>query len=340
LPNEFKSAIVNPLFKGKGDCTSLDDYRGICCLPPIAKVFERILNLQIVSYFENNNLFCSNQHGFRANHSCETALISIIDHWKNAINNKMINLALFIDFKKAFDLVNHELLLLKLFHYGFDNDSLALVRNYFENRSQVTKLESYISQPADILLGAPQGSALSGTWFDIFINDAGFLCELFSILFADDTTLSDSNSSVEQLIAKFKFKLEPVLEWTRANQMFINWNKTKFMFLHNKKSAFFPNEIQIGNEKVEVVHSFKLLGIVIDECLNFKSYIKALKKTVNTKLYSIKKLFFLSKNVKSHFFKAFIQPHFDYCAALAVYLNKIQLNSIEKIPKSCFIPAS
>ena len=333
LPNEFKSAIVNPLFKGKGDCASLDDYRGICCLPPIAKVFERILNQQIVSYFESNNLFCANQHGFRANHSCETALISIIDHWKNAINNKEINLALFIDFKKAFDFVNHDLLLLKLFHYGFDNDSLALVRNYFQNRSQVTKLEKYVSSPADILLGAPQGSALSGTWFDIFINDAGFLCQLYAILFADDTTLSESNSSVEQLVSKFKTRLEPVLNWTTANQMFINWNKTKFMFIHNKNNVFLPNEILIGKEKVEVVHSFKLLGIVIDEYLNFKSYINALKKSVNIKLYSIKKLFFLSKNVKSHFFKAFIQPHFDYCAALAIYLNKTQLNSIEKFQK-------
>ena len=111
------------------------------------------------------------------------------------------------------------------------------MRNYFQNRSQVTKLDNYISPPAEILLGAQQSSTLSGPWFNIFINDAGFMCEFFAIHFADDTTLSDSNSSVEQLIAKFKFKLEPVLEWTRANQMFINWNKTKFMFLHKKKTS-------------------------------------------------------------------------------------------------------
>jgi len=197
FPAEFKSAIVNPLFKGKGDATLVDDYRGICCLPPIAKVFERILNRQFVHYFEANNLFCSNQHGFRASHSCETALLSVIDHWKSAIENKKINLALFVDFKKAFDLVNHDLLFLKLFHYGFDNNSLALIRNYFQNRSQVTKIDSYFSSPADILLGAPQGSALSGTWFDIFINDLSFSCKLYSVLFADDTTLSESNSSVE-----------------------------------------------------------------------------------------------------------------------------------------------
>jgi retron-type reverse transcriptase len=118
---------------------------------------KRIFIIKIVHYFEANNLFCSNQHGFRASHSCETALLSVIDHWKSAIENKQINLALFVDFKKAFDLVNHDLLFLKLFHYGFDNNSLALIRNYFQNRSQVTKIDSYFSSPADILLRAPQG---------------------------------------------------------------------------------------------------------------------------------------------------------------------------------------
>lgn len=104
IPIEFKTAIVNPLFKGKGDPLSMDDYRGICCLPPIAKVFERILNKQVVKYFETNNHFCDNQHGFRVNHSCETALISIVDYWKDLLGKNEIILALFLDFKKAYDL--------------------------------------------------------------------------------------------------------------------------------------------------------------------------------------------------------------------------------------------
>ena len=124
-----------------------------------------------------------------------------------------------------------------------------------------------------------------------------------------------------------------MLNWCNSNQMFINWHKTKFMFIHNKKNAFMPNSITIGNDEIEVVQSFKLLGIIIDASLLFTDCIKAMKKSINTKLYSFKKLFFLSKSVKSHFFKAFIQPHFDYCSALAVYLNKTQLKNIEKFQK-------
>ncbi len=241
---------------------------------------------------------------------------SVIDHWKSAIENKQINLAFFVDFKKAFDLVNHDLLVLKLFHYGFDNNSLALIRNYFQNRSQVTKIDSYFSSPANILLRAPQGREAK-----------------YSVLFADDTTLSESNSSVEPLISSYKSKLEPMLNWCNANQMFINWRKTKFMFIHNKKNAFMPNSIAIGNDEIEVVQSFKLLGIIIDASLLFTDCIKAMKKSINIKLYSFKKLFFLSKSVKSHFFKAFIQPLFVYCSALAVYLNKTQLKNMEKFQK-------
>jgi len=105
------------------------------------------------------------------------------------------------------------------------------------------------------------------------------------------------------------------------------------MFLHNKKSIILPEIISFGNEQVEVVHSFKLLGVMIDEKLDFKDFIKATKKSINVKLYSFKKLYYLSRNVKSHFFKAFIQPHFDYCSALTIYLNKTQVNSIEKFHK-------
>ena len=205
--------------------------------------------------------------------------------------------------------------------------------NFFKDRSQITRIESYYTEPVIIKDGTPQGSGLSGTCFDIHINDLAYLLKLFAILFADDTTLSERNSSVDKLIADFKIKFEPTLDWCKNNRLFINWSKTKAMFLHNKKSIILPERISFGSEHVEVVHSFKLLGVMIDEKLNFNDFIKTTKKSVNVKLYSFKKLYYLSKNVKSHLFKAFIQPHFDYCAALTVYLNKTQVNSIEKFHK-------
>ena len=109
-------------------------------MQPIAKVFEKVLGAQVVYYFEVNNLFCSDHHGFRSNHSCETALQSILDSLKVSIANKQIVLSLFIDFKKSFDLINPNLLFLKLFHYGFDNCSLNIFKNYIKDQSQVIKI--------------------------------------------------------------------------------------------------------------------------------------------------------------------------------------------------------
>ena len=137
IPHDLKCAIAFPLLK-KGDITNCDNYRGISVLSSFAKVFEKLIAVQITHYFVDNNLFCNVQHGFRSGRSCETALQTILEKWKTSVERKEIVLALFIDFKKAFDLVDPKLLL-KLFHYGFDNASYNLLNNYFSNRNKITR---------------------------------------------------------------------------------------------------------------------------------------------------------------------------------------------------------
>ncbi len=146
MPTEWKTAIAVPLFKkGAPNC-----YRSISLLAPVAKFYEKILANNMLEYFNNNNLFCSEQHGFRSDYSCETALQCIVDHWKRLIDEKSIIIAIFIDFTKAFDLVKQKLLLRKLFHYGFDNKALKLIENYFGDRSQITKVNNTLSDAMPI----------------------------------------------------------------------------------------------------------------------------------------------------------------------------------------------
>ena len=332
--NDWKHAIISPLFKGKGARDELDNYRGISILQVIAKLFERILCTQITAHFDRNCLFVDQQHGFRTNHSCETALHSILDLWKCNISQKKVNLALFIDFKKAFDLINPRLLFLKLFHYGFDNNSLALLTDYFKDRKQKTKIGSEFSSSVDLMIGVPQGSVLGPLLFLIYINDLVYSVDMHSCLFADDTTLSVSGDNVAQTILDFSKKLNPFLDWVKFNQLTINWSKTKLMFITKQRCAR-PSSLIIDGFNVEVVDEFKLLGITIDHNLLFNKYADCLKSTVNQKLYSIKKLFYLSLNIKVQFFKTFIQPHFDYCSSLAVYFNKTLVNRIERFYNIC-----
>ena len=127
FPNEFKQAIVTPLYKNKGSIEDLTNFRTICTLPPINKIFEKILVEQMRLYFDMNGLFFAGQHGFRKFHSCESALHELLTKCFDNMDKRLINMLLFIDFKKAFDVIDWQLLLVKLLNYGFSNSAIRLI---------------------------------------------------------------------------------------------------------------------------------------------------------------------------------------------------------------------
>ena len=194
IPNEWKSAVVTPLLKG-GNASDVNNYRGISVLPPLAKVFEKLLASQILIYLNINKILFNGQHGFRPGHSCESALHEMISDFNSIRDRGEIGLCLLIDFRKAFDLVDSVLLLNKLFHLGFNNSSLSLIKNYFENRSQTVKVNGCASASLPIRLSIPPGSCLGPLFFILFINDLPFFVNGFkSKLFADDTSLYMASS--------------------------------------------------------------------------------------------------------------------------------------------------
>ena len=190
LPDECKQAIVTPLFNGKGSAEFRDNYRGINILSPIAKIIERIIAILVMSFFDDNNLFSENQHGFRSKNSCETALQTIVDKRKEQISDKKIVASLFIDFRKAFDLINPKLLFRKLFHYGFSNKAIKFFTDYFTNRKQITRVNTETSDELSLDIGVPLGSVLGPILILIYINDLSLSIDLSNTLFADDTTIS------------------------------------------------------------------------------------------------------------------------------------------------------
>jgi hypothetical protein len=332
LPCDFKTALVTPLYKKKGNKEDVNNYRGISVIPPAAKAFEKIIADQINEYLSNNNILFENQFGFRVNRSCEQALHEILTRMNRVRNRLLVGLFLFIDFRKAFDLVDALLLLNKLRLYGFSINAINLIKNYFSGRKQKVKIDSTFSQLCDNLLGVPQGSILGPLFFLIFINDLPYYLKKFlSFLFADDTSLFLSDNDLDQLLLEFNKSIDSLITWCYFNRLDINWDKTELMFFTQKREIDFPKSIMIQNKTINVIDQFKLLGIIIDNDFTFLPQVASLRNKINQRLFSIKKIFFLENSVKLQFFKTFILPYFDYCSTLLIYYPK---STIQKIMNS------
>jgi len=218
--------------------------------------------------------------------------------------------------------VDSNLLISKLFHYGFDTSSLFLIADYFKNRQQITKINNSSSKPNVVLLGVPQGSILGPLFFLIYINDLIYFINAASAkLFADDTTLYHSGVDLSEIINYFSKIINDLLLWCKNNRLDINWTKTFLMVFTNKRIKI-PDSICFKEIEIKCVNEFKLLGITIDSKLSFNTHVSNLGRIINSKLFSIKRLFYLSTSVKVQFFKTFILPYFDYCLTLSIYFNK------------------
>ena len=272
FPEELKTGCITPIHK-KGDKTNVSNYRPVCSLSPFSKILEKIVNMRMLNFIDKYNIISSTQFGFRKKLSTETALLSLTDYIHNGLTLKHNVGAIYMDLSKAFDVMNHDILKLKLEHYGFRGNFLNFLMSFVCDRKYFVNVNGLNSKTNTVNIGVPQGSTLGPLLFLLYVNDMKFSSSLLKFVqFADDTTLGYSCKDFYQLQQTLEIEGNKVMEWLLANKLLVNLTKTHVMLFSLKRNI--PKlSIKINNSELEEVSETNFLGVQIDNKLNWKAHI-------------------------------------------------------------------
>ena len=332
-PSDWKIFIVSPIHK-KDSETLKSNYRSVSALPAVSKTAERVIFDQLYEF--SLNFLSGNLSGFLKGHSCTTALLETCEDIRENLDSSEYSAAITIDLSKAFDSINHNLLLAKLSAYGVTEDALQLVRSYLTGRKQHVKIDGNLSDWQIVKWGVPQGSILGPLLFNIYINDVNFSHISCSLRFyADDTTRYFSSPSPSILQTNLQNNLGLLASWFHKNFLAINHRKSQSILFHK---TILPTPFVIDNDVPDSVTQIKLLGVTIDNLLSFQAHVKEICRKVNAKvsiLRRIRKL--IPLDIMIRLYKAFILPHFEYAFALRTLLNHPRLTAYEEFLKMVHI---
>ena len=322
FPDKLKVAKVIPLPKGN-DLTDPNNYRPISVLSIISKPLEKHIHTHLLRYLDRFTLLRPSQSGYRPNHSCQTALAHMTNNWLYNINNCNMTGAVFLDLRKAFDLIDHDILLQKLSVYLKDFDSLSFFKSYLENRQQCVFAHGKLSSCGHLQSGVPQGSVLGPLLFCLYINDLPLHITNLSTscdMFADDTTLYTAGSDVNQIQSSLQSSLQEVSSWCHLNRMLIHPQKTKCMLISTRQQLQNlppPLSLSIGSSAVEQVSEHRVLGVLLDDRFQWEAYTDQLCKKLSQNLFLLSKLkHFVDVDTRKLFFNAHIKSQVDYVSSV------------------------
>ena len=319
-PDDWKLAKVFPVFKA-GERNDPNNYRPISILSTISRVFEKLVYEQIYNYLIKHNLLDSRQSGFRSLHSTVTALLDLTNQWCFNIDRGLVSGILFLDLKKAFNTVDHQLLLTKLEYIAIRGHALEWFKSCLVNRFQVVYTNGVLSEKAILRCGVPQGSILGPLLFLIYINDLTTMADYATVrMYADDTNMNFTACSIPELQHDMDIDLQFLQSWLIANRLTLNVLETEFMLVGSRQRvATLTQELDLSINGISLkrVNRSKCLGVEIDEFLTWDAHIFSVSKKVSSGIGVLKKIkpFVPTSNLIS-VYQSIVEPYLDYCSVV------------------------
>ena len=338
FPDELKCADVTSLPKN-GPSNSRTNFRPISVLPTVSKLFDRIMDKQIVAYITPflSSFLCGFRKGFNAQH----ALVRLLEKFKISLDEGGKAGAVLMDLSKAFDCIRHDLLIAKLHAYGFSREALTLINNYLTNRQQRVKVNGSFSSWKSVVRGVPQGSVLGPLLFNIYINDLLLFIQDSDICnYADDTTIYTCNKNLDDIVHKLENDCTIALKWFADNFMKLNADKCHLLVLGQRCDD--PVTVRIGSANVVNSYEEKLLGVQIDSKLSFENHVSKLCQKASNKLYALARISpYMDQRKLRTLMRASITSQFQNCPLIWMFhsrqlnkkINKIQERALRIIYK-------
>lgn len=335
FPSCLKHATVIPIYK-KGQKYSISNYRPISTLSFLSKIFERVIYSRLINFFDKYEVIVPHQYGFRPGKSTCDPILRFTDNVYSALNSGNSAMAVFLDFSRAFDTVNHAILLDKLECSGVRGKVLMWFRTYLTGRSQAVRVADSVSRRVDISTGVPQGSILGPLLFNLYINDMCKSSSLLSFLhYADDTTILLTGSNLNSLATSMTAELSLLDVWLRANILSLNISKTNLMIFSNRRYDDLPN-VMLNNSTIARVDRVQVLGIFIDSRLSFVHHFQHVINKCSRTCAIMRKTsnFVPLKNIRQ-IYLCLVYPYLLYCVELWYKSSRTMLVRLERVQNRC-----
>ena len=317
----------------KGKLSDPSNWRPITQTPIFAKIFEKLIHRRLLNYFEENDILTPYQYGFRPGRSTQESIFDLIKVIYSGLNNKKLIATVCLDVCKAFDCINHDLLVHKLRKIGFSNGTISWFQSYL-SRSQIVKFKDTFSEPLTVRSGIGQGTILGPLIFIFYINDIVCSTGCLKInMYADDCILFNSGNNWPRMSVNVQSELSNVYHWCQRNRLKLSETKSKVLLfgsIGKLKQVDYSYILKLGNTDLDFVPKYKYLGVSLDKHMNLTSLLSDVKRNVSGHLFKLRKLRSkITTFCAISIYKQTVLPLFDYAGYLLHSANVSDRNDLQ-----------